>query len=263
MIVNTLLAKFENAWVEVGGASAAALLDRREAMIELGGVLKLDEAVRIAESLLAVWSTPKESIVRGNPPIGGGLTYYFDEGEMMAVGSGYADQRIKSVTVSEDENGLVSVIPELSSPREVEEARIGRILARWAAGSASGSGTKPTLAPDPNSRPNRIFELPPFSVEGALSSALSPLVSPPYVPSRPMLLTGMSAVLSVADSSGVAISILINGTAVDSIAIPAGRSLYYQPLAITITNTVTTVAYEITGATNASGLGLQTHASLG
>lgn len=271
MIVNVLLCKYENAWVEVGGGDVPDA-DRREAMIEMGGVLNLAEAVAIAESLLAIWSLPRRAVVVSGLPMfyGGSTALSFAEGDTLTLAAGVGSpaiaaaeptaQRVKSITVSEDDDGKVTIAPELAATLDVEEARVNRILARYASGAAGGAGSGPVPAANVNARPTRIVELPPFSLSGAMTPA--GLLSPPYVPARPMLLTGVTVALSVAGSTATTFSLMIDDVAATTVTIGSGLRLYHQVLAVVISDPTSSVEYRLDTATDASGLVIHTQASL-
>lgn len=268
---NVLLVKYENAWVEVGG-QVLPHPTRSEAQIEMSGVRKKSQAVTLAQALIAIWSQPRESIVAQGLPHGeGGPTRfyfeYFEEGNRLEIPDYSVSEfpRVMAVTVTEDSDGQVSVAPELVSHLEVEEARINRILARFASGNADGFG-RGGIRPDPivPARFPRVRELPPFTIAGLLTNVPPSLVdSIPYTPGRTMRLTGVTCSLRIVGTTATTIALLVDGVSSATIVIPANRKTYYQSFAITVPALTSPVQYRmVTGGTGAAGLVVNTHASL-
>lgn len=148
-VVTLLLVRYNGGFFEVEDAAAVAAWGRKEGFVQFGSVSDHDEAQRVAEAILGFQNAPRVATTLGIEPTGAGDDPYAD----YAVGDtihapdvgGDTDQRVMSLTVSEDQNGDVSFANELKATFLVQEEAFDRQLKKLLNGSMRGQ----TLSANP------------------------------------------------------------------------------------------------------------------
>jgi hypothetical protein len=223
-LVNALLVAFKDSCVYVTDAPSIALYGLRESYLELGTVESRDLAIEVAEAVLAVQSQRRATLVLDPLPRyapDGFIAYQL--GDTLAT---LGDQRVVGITISSDEDGRASVIPELRDRVAIEQEALDRLLRRVADGTMKGLTEQTTRAtPSPRlAKPGRVKNIDTFSYDGALTDGL---VSPPFNPPVPMQLTHIITNLRVAGSGPTGIRVVDqDGNVRASATIPSGRRLY-------------------------------------
>lgn len=118
MPVNALLVRWTSGWVERTTQSSIVSHGRREALLTIGAVQSLVEAQRVADRQLEQFSDPRTEITVDLEPMSEADTPYlaFRVGDLITVpdmdGTPTAE-RVRALTVAEDENGNITYVPEL------------------------------------------------------------------------------------------------------------------------------------------------------
>jgi hypothetical protein len=118
MIVNALLVRWADGYISVVDATSVAAIGRREAYLSVGNALSTEEATRAAEALLARYSTSAEDITAAIEPVDDTDRPYiaFGVGDTVTVpdSSGVPVlRRVSAITVVEDDDGVLTYVPEL------------------------------------------------------------------------------------------------------------------------------------------------------
>lgn len=261
MKINALLCAYENSYVEVKNDDADTS-SRSEGYIELGGVKVKKEAQLLGNALLKVRSKVVKTVVVAGIPFDVGVLedFAFSEGDKISV-PGTDAQRVKSVSVSFS-GDTATVVPELESLLAIEAAKVQRTLDRWANGDGGSEMSGKTLPGKGDERVNRIYELPPYSLDGLLSS-FEDKTSPPYIPARPMLLTAVVLGLAEAGVTDTVVEMLIDDSVAATLLLEKGRRIAYFSILKTLLDPTISVQYRIkTGGAGARGLTVQTRANL-
>jgi hypothetical protein len=170
----------------------------REAYVEWGEVNEEDVVDFLAKAILEKMGDPFEVIsaeaVSTTMPI---------TGQTITVGS--STQRVKRVTVSEDEQGVVTIRPELQDRRRDELENIQAAIKRLADGSMNGTARtarRGKAFPVPVRRV-RTYELPPFTQTGPVRLQASNAYQIPF----PMRLTHLTVMVKTAGSTNTVVRV--------------------------------------------------------
>lgn len=115
---NVMLVRWAGGWTEETNTAGVTAWGRREAMLSLGAVQSEVEAQRIAGRQLNQFADVRVEITADVEPISSADTPYlaFRVGDTVTVpgfdGSA-TDERVRAITVSRDEDGVLSFVPEL------------------------------------------------------------------------------------------------------------------------------------------------------
>lgn len=224
-IVNAMLVRWSGGytWATVAGSIDA--YGRREGYLAVAASSR-DEALRIADALLANRATPDVAVTAVLEPTGTGDVPYADFGvgdylNAPDAAGAVASQRVVSLTVSEDEHGNSRFVPELTSQRKVQEEAAQRWLKRMANGTLGGtaeSATPPRVNPPPKPKaataPMRFSQL--------SGSAVTVGVSGRQRPTHSVLALSLVADLTIAGTTATVVDLLRNDVVVATVTVPAG-----------------------------------------
>lgn len=140
MIANTYLARWRSGQVEIKDAASITARGRFEAGLSVGDVGDMTAVEQVARSNMGVTKAPTESAIAQmydlDPADGHSAYTDYQNGDTVTVlGSSV---RCASITVSEDENAYLDVVPEFVTARDVEEQRVNRWLSRTNGGALAG-----------------------------------------------------------------------------------------------------------------------------
>jgi hypothetical protein len=185
-LTNALLVAFKDSCVYVTDAPSIATYGLRESYLELGTVESRDLAIEVATAVLAVQSQRRASLIVDPLPRyapDGFIDYQLGD-TLAALG----DQRVVGLTISSDDEGRASVIPELRDRVAIEQEALDRLLRRVADGTMKGATEQSTRAtPSPRlAKPGRVKNIDSFTYDGVLVAGI---VSPPFNLPVPMQLT--------------------------------------------------------------------------
>lgn len=115
-VVNALLVRWSEGWLEVEDAASILAHDRHEDFLSVGDAQSAAEAERVAVAVLAVRAWPSEETVVGIEPDGDGDVPYLDfgVGDVITVpdSSGVPTLcRVVGITVTADEEGFPVYAP--------------------------------------------------------------------------------------------------------------------------------------------------------
>lgn len=152
-VTNALLVRYGGGWTEVTLPASIAAHGRREGMLSVGAIEAKATAEHVARKVLAQLAGPRSSATVGFDPVDVTDTPYFgfDVGDYVIVDAefaGTASERIRAVTVTEDDDGPIFV-PELRDIAAIADARI----ARWLKGMINGALNGQTNAHSPSPSP--------------------------------------------------------------------------------------------------------------
>lgn len=143
-VVNSLLVRWFGGYIELVNPTSSAARGRKEGLLQLGNISTLDEATRIGEGFLALNADPRVATNLGVEPAGGGDEPFvdFSVGDTITApdeDGTASEQRVVSLTVSEDDNGEVTYATELKETLLVQEEQFNRQLKLLLAGTMKGA----------------------------------------------------------------------------------------------------------------------------
>lgn len=153
MIANTILVRWLGGFVERSSSSSVTTWGRRESLLSVGDIGDAMIAFQMCDDNLRTIAQPVESIVASMEDIDpatethNAYTDYRLGDTIVAptVSGSTAAVRVSSISVTEDENGYLSVIPEFVTLRDVQEQRVKRWLTRTNNGTLAGKSFNSTL----------------------------------------------------------------------------------------------------------------------
>jgi hypothetical protein len=223
---NVILVAYKTGHVEVSDAVSIAANGRRETYLELGTVEDRDLAIDVATAVLEVQSQRRASVVVD--PLPRYAPDGFIDFQLGDTLSTFGDQRVVGLTISQDDEGRASVIPELKDRVSVREEEVNRWLRRLSDGAMGGAteqASRTYPAPVPVLR-GRVLELPPFSYDGVLAPGI---ISEPYSPTVPQQIVHIVVNLRVAGSTNTGIRVVDEvGNVRCSVTVPSGRKLWAE-----------------------------------
>lgn len=152
-VATALLVRWVDGYLNVNDAGGVAAWGRKEGFLTLGNVPSAEEVARIAAAVLASQAAPRVATAMGiEPETGGGSEAYVDfvVGDTVTApdeGGGTSVQRVVSLTVAEDENGEITVAPELNSSFQVQDEVLNRWLKRLINGTLKGASASASPVP--------------------------------------------------------------------------------------------------------------------
>lgn len=224
-LVNALLVRWAKGLTEVTRGASVATYGRHEGYLALGAAQSGEEAVRVAEAILDVYSNPiVTSTVEVEPTgIGDNPHVDFGLGDFVSVpddAGGVTAARLRAITTGDDVDGKVSFVPEFRGLPAESEQTLNRWLKRMSNGALAGSTS--SASPTTASRPPELSDhgdLPPFSIYRVAVST-----SGRFYPLRAIRIAEFVASLQVAGSTTTTVVLQKNGIAVSgaTISFPAG-----------------------------------------
>jgi hypothetical protein len=212
---NALLIRWKSGYTTVGATSAPI----RRGYLELGSIETEAEAKRLGNKELARISGIRDQITLGADPdpinpddaygagwdIGDYVITYNRQGTTSPV-------RVLQVAVAEDDDGMLSVLPQLSSLLEQREIRMQRWLTRMSNGTMNGTSevASPIVTPEyvPGRRPNSTTQT--FSWNPITTTRTSPWT--PEVAGR---LAQMHLRRTGSNVGEVRVAFIVNGVTLD------------------------------------------------
>lgn len=147
MSTSVLLVRWHGGWHEVD----SGLPDRREALLGLGAVQSVGELERIANRQLDVFSDQRTEITVGLAPVDDTDTPYlaFTTGDTVTVpdeAGAPTSERVMAITVTEDEEGIVTFVPVMRDVILDEQARFAQAIKKMSNGTIGGHSKVATPA---------------------------------------------------------------------------------------------------------------------
>jgi hypothetical protein len=223
---NTILVAYKTSHVEVSDAASIAADGRRETYLELGTIEDRDLAIEVATAVLAVQLQHHLSFVV-DPMPRLGSTGFIDYG----IGDTITDAggaRVSGLTVSADDEGRASVIPELKDRVTIQQEAVDRLIRRLVEGGLGGKTEQAsrTYPSPPPVLPGRVKTLEAVSYDGVLVPGI---ISQPQSSLVPIQIVQIICNLRVAGSTNTGIRVLDqDGNVRCSTTIPAGRKLWAE-----------------------------------
>lgn len=143
MQANALLVRYTLGWLERTDPAAITADGRKEALLGIGAIQSAAEANRIADQQLAVYADVRTAIAADLEPVGPADTPYlaFGVGDTITVDD-YdgtpVEERVISMTVTEDEDGNLTYAPELKDVILGGQERFAQNLKKMADGTMRG-----------------------------------------------------------------------------------------------------------------------------
>lgn len=142
-VATHLLVRYGGGYTTIDDAAAVAAWGRKEGFLQLGGVSDRDQAERVALGVLAFLAAPRVTTTLGIEPTGTADEPYVDflVGDSItapAEDGSSSEQRVVSLTVSEDDNGEVTFANELNAPFLLAEEAFNRQLKKLLGGALRG-----------------------------------------------------------------------------------------------------------------------------
>lgn len=148
-LTNALLVRWSGGWIERTDATSIAAHTRREALLSLGAQQSRDEAARVADRQLDVFKDPRSQVTAGIEPADDTETPYigFGPGDTVAVpgiDGTPTVERVRGINMVEDENGLITFVPELADKIAALEERHEEALKKMEDGTLRGQSVVAT-----------------------------------------------------------------------------------------------------------------------
>lgn len=142
-VATHLLVRYAAGYTVIDDVAAVATWGRKEGFLQLGGVSDRDQAERVALAVLGFLGAPRVTTTIGIEPTGVADEPYVDflVGDSITApdeGGTTSEQRVVSLTVSEDENGELTFANELKAPFLLAEEAFNRQLKKLLGGSMRG-----------------------------------------------------------------------------------------------------------------------------
>lgn len=236
----------------------------REGYVTLSGVKDRSKAIELGLKLLEIQLQPRTTYTISPLPYGeGGLEdVTFDLGDRYGL---FGGPSLRELTITEDDEGKVTILPGLTDPLDLLEAQIDRILARYAAGANDGSllagDGRPTKPPTAGT--GIEYPIDAMGCHGFLSNLTAPLG--PFVTERPCSISRFYGNLRVAGTTATVIRLQVNGDNVSATTIPAGETYWSHRLGSggILMLAGDSLTYEVeTAGVGAQGLVIHTNASV-
>lgn len=146
MITNSLLVLWHGGWRERTDFSAISAHVRVEGLLGLGSIQSPQEADRIADAQLAIFATPQVEITVGTDPVGAADAPYlgYQLGDTVVIDS--VAERVIGISVSEDDDGVLTFVPQLRDSLPDEQDRLNLTVKKMANGTLGGSAKPATPA---------------------------------------------------------------------------------------------------------------------
>lgn len=226
-LVNALLVRHSQGFVWVEDTGSEAAYWRSEKFLQLSGAKSADEASRVADALLVGLASPRVEIVAGIETSSGDEPYTnFNVGDTITVpdmSGAPVGERVVGLSVSEDDDGNITWVPQLGSPVDQYEQRIDRVVQRMNSGSLSGLSESIVAAAVPSQSAQLGLTVPgtKFIYRSSLAVGVGPLRWEPTTPKRVVL---YKATLDTVGSTATVVALVLNGVRQSpTLTIPSGQ----------------------------------------
>jgi len=267
MITNTILIRWLGGFVERRSASSITTYGRREGVLSVGDVADAVVAFRMADDNFRLTDSPLESLTASmddvDPADGWSAYTAYVVGDSMTVptlAGGTTTNRVASISVSEDENGYLSVQTEFKSLRDVLQQRVQRWLSRTNNGTLAGrsANSAPVSVSSPSvSSETAQPESVPFGTTGSSAATVGDTTNN-AVCKVPGLFYRVDMTATAAGSGSTSCDIKVDGTTVCSVTLGSGQVAATYDLTASQTKLVTrnslfsAVVTAVSGATGFS-----------
>lgn len=143
MSANALLVRWAGGWSEVRDDASIAANGRREALLGLGAVHGRDEMERMARAQLVTYAETRTEVACDLKPVSlDDMPYLgFGVGDTITVPTregGTAQDRVMALTVSEDDDGVLSFAPEINDVILRRPERTSQAIKKMVDGTMQG-----------------------------------------------------------------------------------------------------------------------------
>lgn len=272
---NALLTRFDSGFRTDTDASSISANGRREAFVALSNVRSNANSDTIVAAYLANFKSGVTTVTAGVVPTTTAQTPYvggWAAGASVTVprpsnsGTGEVMQ-VRSVTVSEDVDGVLSFTPELMRKEESRSVLVNQQLQRLGNGTLNGRVNNAVVATgvDPDVSAGRVD----MTEQQFTKDTLSVELSPYFTPSDYYRIEDVWVTLKTPGNTATTLQVLVNGSAQtfkiaganasSTITLPTGRYTVYGYITshVLISPTSTVQVSIVTAGTNATGLNLK------
>jgi hypothetical protein len=225
MVRNKLLVRWKGGYRTRTDSGSVSTWGTREGFLSIAGVDSAPSADSAGDTALSLYAQPRRSVTAAFEPASSGEVPYTSSllpGTTLTAPaeSGTASYRVESIACTEDDDGNLGWVPELSSVVETERTRTQRWLARIGSGTLAGRSATATLLEtlSPETSGGRLNTRDVSFSKGVLEVSTSPSL---FISKASRLTMIQCGVLPGATSPAVTFRILRNGTAL-SFATPGG-----------------------------------------
>lgn len=197
---NAAFVRYETGYVYLNYAPPGTRA--KEVFLELGGVYDRSTAIGIANEMIRVNGTDRETVALS------GVVYDPSQIPEVAyrIGDKMDGKMILGLSMKQADEGYFQVTPELNEPIAVREASLERRIARFSSGITPEFG-RPTIEIQETGRATDSTP-PPFSQDGAVIVSLSP----PWECPRPFHISWLEASLGVSGSTATVCILYVSTT---------------------------------------------------
>ena len=237
MIVNSLLTRYKGGYKTDSDGTSIGAYGRREGYLSLTEVTSLPNVAIATGRYLERYGSPFSTITARLSPATTVSTPYVGQwgpGATITLprpSTGVATvAQVRSLTMTEDDNGNASFSPELLTLTESRAAQTDLYLRRLGEGTLNGRAAAATVAGDidPDAKVGKVETWEQSYSQDTIEAKESPQWYPPndgrVVSADVTILTpGTTATTLQVLVSGVPMSFQVNGTTSTTITVPAGR----------------------------------------
>lgn len=146
MIANALLVLWHGGWRERLNYDVISGSVRVEGLLGLGSIQSPQEADRIADAQLDLFSTPQVEITIGMDPLSEEDTPYlgYNLGDTMTIAESV--ERVISISITEDDDGILTFVPQFRDSLPTEQDRLNLAIKKMSNGTLGGSSKPATPA---------------------------------------------------------------------------------------------------------------------
>lgn len=162
---NAVLARYQGGHIYVDRSGGS---NRREAFLDLGGIVHEETARGLCNRLLDQYATQRRTVAMEGPILAGDDA----PGPAYTIGDRIAGDLITSVTVSLGDDGLATSVPTLNDEWDANMRALERQIARAGAGLVS-EYARPTIN-RPDTGESTDTSPPEFSLDGPVTVTFSP-----------------------------------------------------------------------------------------
>lgn len=144
MTTNALLVLWHGGWRERIDYANISTGVRVEGLLGLGSIQSPQEADRVADAQLALFSTPRVEITVGTDPIGAADAPYLGYQLGDTVVANNITERVVAISISEDDNGVLTFVPQLRDSLPDEQERLNLAIKKMSNGTLGGSSKSAT-----------------------------------------------------------------------------------------------------------------------
>ena len=229
MVRNSLLLRWKDGFRTRTDSSSVSTWGRREGFLSVAGIDSAKSADGAGDTALTLYAQPRRGITAAYEPASDSEIPYSGNlvpGKTLTApdeSNLATSYRCESVTVTEDDNGYLQFVPELTNPVETDRTRTQRWLSRIGQGTLNGRSSAATLldAVSPQTSGGRIGTRDVVFSKGVLEVS----TSPPLLVAKSSRLTMVQAtVVPGSTNPALTFRILRNGTAL-SFTAPGGSAL--------------------------------------